>query len=158
MIARNWIRQKEERLMIRYTFETERFPAEAREAVLAFFSESYRLKRLTQTANALSFQTACTVPLMRRTCLPRVVMRFEETATGTRIYSSFSFNVADRIFLILFVAVAVVIEIAMLLAGGFSSPLYLAVPSVMTVLALLLACGNLYLCVRRLIRKLNQEL
>ena len=65
---------------------------------------------------------------------------------------------ADRIFLILFVAAAVLIEIAVLLMGGLSAPLYLVVLPVMTVLALLVAYGNLYLCVRRLIQALEQQL
>ena len=144
--------------MVRHVFETERFPAEARETVLDFFGERYRLKRLTQTADTLSFQTACTVPLMRCACLPRVGMRFEETATGTRIHSRFSLGIADWIFLVLFVAVVLVIEIAMLLTGSLSAPLYLAVPPVLTALALLAAYGNLYLCVCRLIQVLEQEL
>ena len=147
--------------MIRHTFETDRFPAEARETVLAFFEEHFRLKKLAQTEDTLSFKTACPVPFMRHSGLPQVRMRFEETVAGTRIHSVFSLDLADRIAVIVFSAFAILIEVVMLgmlFTQGLSSCWLLLVPVGWIALVLFLSYGILFLCVRRLIRKLNQEL
>lgn len=147
--------------MIRHTFETNRFPAEARQVVLDTLSEDYKLKKLKQTKDTVSFQTQYQTPLMHNSGLPQVHMTFAETPTGTRIHSTFSLELFARVFLIIFIAFAAIIQVAlfvMTVTQTISSPLLLLLPIGLIACSLLLACGLLYLCTRSIINSISDVL
>lgn len=147
--------------MIRHTFETDRFPAEARQTVLDTLSEDYRLNKLKQTKDTVSFQTQYQTPLMHNSGHPQVHMTFEETPTGTRIHSTFSLRLFARVFLIIFIAFAAVIQVAlfvMTVTQTISSLLLLLLPVGLAAFSPLLANGLLYLCTRRIINSISDAL
>lgn len=147
--------------MIRHTFETDRFPAEARQMVLDWFSEAYRLKNLVQTKDCVSFQTHYQTPLMHNSGLPQVHMTFEEIPTGTRIRCTFSLRLSARVFLIVFIGFAAMMQLAlfaMLFMQAVSSPLLLLLPAGLVACSLLAAYGFLYLCTRSIIKNIGDVL
>lgn len=147
--------------MICHTFETDRFPAEARQAIFAALSEEYELKKLVQTKDTLSFQARYQAPFVRNSGLPYVSMHFEETADGTRIHSIFSLDPIERIIMNIIIVFAAAISVAMsvmLLWQELRSPLYLLLPAGFVLLSHFLAYGLLHLTTRTIIRTVSASL